>query len=1124
MEKRMRKTATVFLIVCAFMLGLAGAGVSAFAEETPTQRSLVAADLFDVGLMRKTLESYDTTYSGIKNQGHYIYKGIELPFSDESKPNSYTLPGTFNGNSEIEYAFSSGGNKANTKFVYKDKSGNELFTIERYYTFGGDYRYVAGARITISGTEILTTKETWDDGKIIPWAYITDDWGKNNVVGHDGLQEDAVSQRAGYIKIEISDSAVNVSLPAKKDTHTYGTDDVTEKTYTLDGSKVSNISEIISNLNSGYTVSVERTEETQQNVLIIAVNGIKFDGSSVNVTNIEPIVQRVVYSTEYEIGGKKYIDSVAGKELSEFAAQNLACIGSNNWQMFITDAPVQAVGYDKDKVGLQKITVSGNEYNVFVAPEISGFDLFDESLSSKTLESYDTTYSELPNQGHYTYKGIELPFSDESKPNSYTLPGVFTGDFDMEYAFSSFSSGGNEKDANDVVKYKTRFVFKNTDGNELFTVVRYTYGNGFQNTRYGGSVDFTVGNTTVGTSIGNFDWGKEPVAYITPWRYITDDWQKGNIEGVTEGKVNGKGEDAIAQRSGHINVSVKSNSVDISFSTKATPHGYGANDVGTWTFALDASKLSGTDANITDIINALNGGYTVSVERTEETQQNVLIIGINGKQLADQAVAYRNMTAEKFEYDGYKDGASDTTLYVAQNGKLDTVTVSGYLNFAGGWKLPFTQKGELKTESGGAVATSATGDQTVNMTATFYGKEFAESATLKVEPSKLLVYETNYGTNGGETVENVYFSEHTRINELPTPVRVGGWTFEGWFTASDFSGEALTAAPAYSAGGGTSVTVYAKWGDYEKPTVALKSGIETLTVVTKGQGIVAASASDVTAEDRAWGVISADGITVEIKVPNATDFESIDDFVFNDTLFGNYTVRYTAKDGSDNVSAPAERIIRYVPQVPVITLSGDKITSGYVNHRIVLPIGTSSTQVTTSVVFDGKQVALTDNGFTPDKVGTYTVAYYAKDEYGQQALETFDIEIKGDTEKPVIEVDFTLENVSVGQEITLPAATATDNADGNISVTVSVTFGDTEVTVDGGKFTPTEAGIYTVTYTATDASGNTESIVREVLASAAQGGKKGCGCKSTVGGGVDVGAAILAIAVCAMFAIRKKRA
>lgn len=325
-------------------------------------------------------------------------------------------------------------------------------------------------------------------------------------------------------------------------------------------------------------------------------------------------------------------------------------------------------------------------------------------------------------------------------------------------------------------------------------------------------------------------------------------------------------------------------------------------------------------------------------------------------------------------------------------------------------------------------------------------------------------------------------------------------------------------------GGGTSVTVYAKWGDYEKPTVALKSGIETLTVVTKGQGIVAASASDVTAEDRAWGVISADGITVEIKVPNATDFESIDDFVFNDTLFGNYTVRYTAKDGSDNVSAPAERIIRYVPQVPVITLSGDKITSGYVNHRIVLPIGTSSTQVTTSVVCDGKQVALTDNGFTPDKVGTYTVAYYAKDEYGQQALETFDIEIKGDTEKPVIEVDFTLENVSVGQEITLPAATATDNADGNISVTVSVTFGDTEVTVDGGKFTPTEAGIYTVTYTATDASGNTESIVREVLASAAQGGKKGCGCKSTVGGGVDVGAAILAIAVCAMFAIRKKRA
>ena len=566
-EKKTRKTFVLFALVLTFMLGLVGTSLFAFAESSGAENTVIAADMFDKSLARKTLESYDTTYSQIQNQGHYIYKGIELPFDDASKPSSYTLAGTFSGDSEIEYAFSSSGAIANTKFVYKDKSGNELFTIERYFTFGGNYRYVAGAKMTIGGTEVLSTKDTWDEGKIIPWAYLTDDWGKDKIAGKDDLQEDAISQRAGYIKIDVESAAVNVGFPAKKDSHTYGTDDVTEKIYVLDGSKASNISDIINGLNDGYTVSVERTVATQQNVLIISINGIKLDGTTVATTDVTPADIRVVYPTEFIENEKKYIDSIQGEDLQTFPAQKLVSLNCTTtgaaWKNYVDTEAIAVTDFDKNKVGLQKITVSGNEYNVFVAPEISGFDLFDESLSSKTLESYDTTYSELPNQGHYTYKGIELPFSDESKPNSYTLPGVFTGDFDMEYAFSSFSSGGNEKDANDVVKYKTRFVFKNTDGNELFTVVRYTYGNGFQNTRYGGSVDFTVGNTTVGTSIGNFDWGKEPVAYITPWRYITDDWQKGNIEGVTEGKVNGKGEDAIAQRSGHINVSVKSDRVDI---------------------------------------------------------------------------------------------------------------------------------------------------------------------------------------------------------------------------------------------------------------------------------------------------------------------------------------------------------------------------------------------------------------------------------------------------------------------------------------------------------------------------------------------------------------------------------
>ena len=304
-EKKTRKTFVLFALVLTFMLGLVGTNLFAFAESSGAENTVIAADMFDKSLARKTLESYDTTYSQIQNQGHYIYKGIELPFDDASKPSSYTLAGTFSGDSEIEYAFSSSGAIANTKFVYKDKSGNELFTIERYFAFGGTYRYVAGAKMTIGGTEVLSTKDAWDEGKIIPWAYLTDDWGKTSIAGKDGLQEDAISQRAGYIKIDVESAAVNVGFPAKKDSHTYGTDDVTEKIYVLDGSKASNISDIVNGLNDGYTVSVERTVATQQNVLIISINGIKLDGTTVATTDVTPADIRVVYPTEFIENEKK---------------------------------------------------------------------------------------------------------------------------------------------------------------------------------------------------------------------------------------------------------------------------------------------------------------------------------------------------------------------------------------------------------------------------------------------------------------------------------------------------------------------------------------------------------------------------------------------------------------------------------------------------------------------------------------------------------------------------------------------------------------------------------------------------------------------------------------------------
>ena len=1105
-EKKTRKTFVLFALVLTFMLGLVGTNLFAFAESSGAENTVIAADMFDKSLARKTLESYDTTYSQIQNQGHYIYKGIELPFDDASKPSSYTLAGTFSGDSEIEYAFSSSGAIANTKFVYKDKSGNELFTIERYFTFGGNYRYVAGAKMTIGGTEVLSTKDAWDEGKIIPWAYLTDDWGKTSIAGKDGLQEDAISQRAGYIKIDVESAAVNVGFPAKKDSHTYGTDDVTEKIYVLDGSKASNISDIVNGLNDGYTVSVERTVATQQNVLIISINGIKLDGTTVATTDVTPADIRVAYPTEFIENEKKYIDSIQGEDLQTFAAQKLVSLNCTTtgaaWKNYVDTEAIAVTDFDKNKVGLQKITVSGNEYNVFVAPKVTGFDLLDDLLDENdykytTLESYDSTWSGLAGQGHYISKGIEFPFDDATKPDSYYLPGTFVGGFDTEYAFSSRGNGSNDG---------TKFVFENLSGEELFTVERYHV---WGEVRQGGSVKVTKGGTEL--------FKEESMIY--PSKYLTDDYQADKPDGCVQ--------DAVAQRPGNIRVDVSDSSVTVSVTKIVNYNDFAVLGAeGSQSFTINVDKAS----DIATIISAMNTGYKVKVERGAAGRQNVLIIGINGKKLTDQAVTYRALSIDKFEYDGDKNGSGDT-LYIARRGTLEPVTVTGKVAVAGvsatgEWKLPYSAKGTVKATDGSVVSTDTAGNQTVNMTAVFFAREFVQSATLVVEESQKLVYQTNYGTNGGTALDDLYFSQNDPIGDLATPSRTGGWTFEGWFESSDLSGNALTTAPAYSAEGGTSndtVTLYAKWGDYEKPVVALKSGVNSLTVSVKADGgSVSVSKADVTAEDRAWGVISEDGITVEIKAPNASDFVDISAFVFDDALYGNYTVKYTATDGSNNGSEPVERIIRYVPQLPSITLSGDRISDGYVNHRIDLPVGTSSSAVTVSVVAGGKAVNVVDNGFTPTQAGTYTVAYYTKDEYGSETVETFDIEIKADGEKPVISVDFDIETGTVGAEISLPSATATDNADGNVSVSVSVTFGDTEVTVEDGKFTPSEAGIYTVTYTAKDASGKTAIVSREILVSAASSGKKGLGCNNATVGEVAIGAIVLIAASLTLLIAKRK--
>ncbi|MCG8953522.1 putative Ig domain-containing protein, partial [Staphylococcus epidermidis] len=112
---------------------------------------------------------------------------------------------------------------------------------------------------------------------------------------------------------------------------------------------------------------------------------------------------------------------------------------------------------------------------------------------------------------------------------------------------------------------------------------------------------------------------------------------------------------------------------------------------------------------------------------------------------------------------------------------------------------------------------------------------------------------------------------------------------------------------------------------------------------------------------------------------------------------------------------------------------------------------------------------------TPSEVGSYTVTVTTTDESGNAIETTFTIDVK-DTTKPTVE-DIADQKQEVNTEIEPIKIEATDNSGQAVTNKVEglpdgVTFDETTNTISG---TPSETGIYTVTVTTTDESGNSET-------------------------------------------------
>lgn len=151
-----------------------------------------------------------------------------------------------------------------------------------------------------------------------------------------------------------------------------------------------------------------------------------------------------------------------------------------------------------------------------------------------------------------------------------------------------------------------------------------------------------------------------------------------------------------------------------------------------------------------------------------------------------------------------------------------------------------------------------------------------------------------------------------------------------------------------------------------------------------------------------------------------------------------------------------------------------------------------------------------------NKIGRYTITYTATDANENSESITRTITIADNTAPVIADFEFP-EKATVGEAITIPDVTASDDVTESIKVAFKVTFNEEEIAVEGDTFTPEAAGTYTFEWSASDAAGNPISVTKTLVV----------GEESSPVVWIVVGVVAAVVVICAVVAvivIKKKKA
>ena len=280
----------------------------------------------------------------------------------------------------------------------------------------------------------------------------------------------------------------------------------------------------------------------------------------------------------------------------------------------------------------------------------------------------------------------------------------------------------------------------------------------------------------------------------------------------------------------------------------------------------------------------------------------------------------------------------------------------------------------------------------------------------------------------------------------------------------------------------------------------------------------------------ATAVDAVDGnVSVKVLVKTPTDSSAQEVAADSSITFaaGDYVIKYLATDEAGNESS-----FFYFVTVKTlwltVTANVDTLELG---STLTIPTpnvvnGFSGAKITdfewTAIVYlNGEEVEKIGGAYVPPYTGEYEIVYnvtYA----GASQEYTLALSVE-DTTKPVISLYETYEEqATVGDKIAIRYADVTDKS--AYSLLVSVTYNNvTKVEInEDNEFVADKAGTYVIKYSATDVSGNTDSVeftITVVEAEEQSGEDDGKGCSGSVGSVAAIG---MLVTVIGAVVLRKK--